>query len=144
MITQLNDPSLQGLTIPVTAQIGGNYSSPQVSTDFSSGVKQLGEQLVALQKQRLIDKGSDKAKSLLGNILSGQQKAPDSSVAGGETSGGIGDILKEVSKTTPKDSSATTTSTGEEVAKKAAKDLLGGLLGKKKKDTVKTAKDSVQ
>lgn len=144
LITQLNDPSLQGLTIPVTAQIGGNYSSPQVSTDFSSGVKQLGEQLVALQKQRLIDKGSDKAKSLLGNILSGQQKAPDSSVAGGETSGGIGDILKEVSKTTPKDSSATTTSTGEEVAKKAAKDLLGGLLGKKKKDTVKTAKDSVQ
>ncbi|WP_445385737.1 AsmA family protein [Robiginitalea sp. IMCC44478] len=144
LITQLNDPSLQGLTIPVTAQIGGNYNSPQVSTDFSSGVKQLGDHLVALQKQRLIDKGSEKAKSLLGSILTGQQTTTDSTATGGAAEKGIGGILKEVSGTTPKDSTAPKTSTGEQVAKKAAKDLLGGLLGKKKKDTVKTAKDSVQ
>ena len=69
LIAKIDDDSLKDLTIPVTANIGGNYTSPKVSTDLTSGIKSLTTQLVEIQKQKLIDQGKDKAKDLLGDLL---------------------------------------------------------------------------
>ncbi|WP_353779083.1 AsmA-like C-terminal region-containing protein [Winogradskyella sp. 3972H.M.0a.05] len=106
LLSQINDDSLKELTVPVTATIGGSFAQPTVSTDLTSAVSALGEQLVEIQKQKLLNQGKDKLNDLLGGAL-GTEKETDS----------------------------TKTDTGNVV-----KDVLGGLLGGKKK---KTKKDSV-
>ncbi|MDO1513531.1 AsmA-like C-terminal region-containing protein [Maribacter confluentis] len=143
MIAKINDPSLQDVTIPVTANIGGVYNSPQVSTDLTSGVKQLTSKLIEIEKQRLINKGTDKAKDLIGGILNGNQQKTDSvskdTVSSEQKAKDIiGGILTSQK---PKDSTAVkkdsiSTKSGNEAIKEKAKDVLGGLFGKKKKDTV--------
>jgi len=143
LMAKIDDKSLDNLTIPVTANIGGDYASPTVTTDLSSGIKNLTTKLVEIEKQKLIAKGKDKATDLIGGLLSGNQKAKDSAVSANNTNtvkdvlGGILGNKKQDSTATKKDSAATK----NEVVKEAAKSVLGGLLNKKKKTEVK--KDSV-
>ncbi|GGI56610.1 AsmA family protein [Winogradskyella haliclonae] len=114
LIQKINDDKINKITIPVTATIGGTFTKPNITTDLSSGVANLTKQLVEIQKQKLIDKGSDKINDLLGGIL-------------GETPTKSKDSTKLDSSTTkPKDP-----------VKDGVKSILGGLLNKKKK-----AKDS--
>lgn len=142
LIAKIDDDSLDDLTIPVIANIGGNYTSPAVSTDLTGGVKSLTTKLVEIQKQKLINKGKDKAKDLLGDVL-GQNKTEEGSTQST-------DPVKENAKDvlggllgTKKDSAKTKTDSipaekkEEDVVKEKAKDILGGLLGgkKKKKDS---------
>ncbi|MET1257906.1 AsmA-like C-terminal region-containing protein [Flagellimonas sp. DF-77] len=136
LIAQIDDDDLEGLTIPVTATIGGNYSDPKVQSDFTSGVGELTKQLVEIQKRKLVAQGSDAVKDLLGDVLG---NASDSTKTDSTTNSGnavgkvLGGLLGEgKSDSIPKDSTQ-----GNEV-KDAAKSILGGLLGKKKKK-----KDSV-
>merc|ERR1712146_252845 len=65
LISQLNDDSVGEVTIPVTANIGGNFTNPSVNTDLTSGVKTLTSKLVEMQKQKLVNQGKDKVKDLL-------------------------------------------------------------------------------
>lgn len=133
LIAQMNDNSLEEVTIPVTANIGGNFTSPAVSTDLTSGVKTLTTKLVEIQKQKLVNQGKDKAKDLLSDVFKkneGDTTSTKSSVVK-ET---LGNLLGGDKKTTTTDTTKTTTK--EEDVKNAAKSVLGGLLGKKKKDTV--------
>jgi len=128
LIAKIDDRSLDNLTIPVTANIGGGYTSPAVQTDFTSGVKSLTTKLVEIQKQKLVNKGKDKAKDfnngvkeVLGGILGGNK---------------------------PKDTTAVTpdsTMQPKDPIKEKATDIIGGLFSKKKKkkDTAATKKDSV-
>jgi hypothetical protein len=139
LIAKIDDPSLQNLTIPVTANIGGVYNSPQVSTDFTSGIKSLTTKLVEIEKQKLINKGKDKAKDLIGGILSENQQKRDSNKNENPAKedakkilGGIlgGNRSKDSTKT---QQDSVPDQNQEEIAKEKAKDILGGLLGKKKK-----------
>lgn len=145
LIAKIDDASLQNLTIPVTANITGMYNSPQVSTDLTSGVKNLTNQLIEIEKQKLISKGKDKAKDLIGGILSGNKddskdstktedplKKEAKEVLGGLLGGNIKSDSTKTDTIPPKK---------EDAVKDAAKDILGGLLGKKKKTEAK--KDSV-
>ena len=132
LIAQMNDDSLKDLTIPVTANIGGNYTNPTVSTDLTSGVKKLTTQLVEIQKQKLVNQGKDKAKDLLSDVFKKDEKDTTSTKSDGVKEA-IGGLLGG-EKTTTTDSTKTTTK--EDQVKSAAKSVLGGLLGKKKKDTV--------
>ncbi|MGC1516277.1 MAG: AsmA-like C-terminal region-containing protein [Maribacter sp.] len=142
LIARIDDSALQNLTIPITANIGGVYNSPQVTTDLTSGIKQLTAKLVEIEKQKLITKGTDKAKDLIGGLLNGTPSKSDSTTS----NGGIKEDAKEVlggilGTKKPKDSIAvkkdsTPVKTEKEVVKEKAKDILGGLLGKKKKDSV--------
>jgi hypothetical protein len=129
LIAQMNDDSIKDLTIPVTANIGGNYTNPTVTTDLTSGVKKLTTQLVEIQKQKLVKQGKDKAKDLLSDVFKKDEKDSTSTKSDGvkETIGGLlgGDKKKDT----------TATKTEEEPVKSAAKKILGGLLNKKK-DTV--------
>lgn len=139
LIAQIDDNSLENLTIPVVANIGGNYSSPNVSTDLTAGVKSLTNQLVEIQKQKLVNKGKDKAKDLIGDVLNKNKSTTDSTKTNNDTKedvkqviGGIlGGTKKDTVKTTETD---TVKKSGEEVVKEKAKSILGGLLNKKKSE----------
>ena len=141
LIARIDDSALENLTIPVIANIGGMYNSPQVTTDLTSGIKQLTTQLVEIEKQKLINKGTDKAKDLIGGILSGNQSKTDSTKTGTNNTEGAKDILVGILGTKkPVDSTKTKmdsvpVKTEKDVVKEKARDILGGLL-KKKKDTV--------
>ena len=144
LVAQLNDPSLKDLKVPITAEIGGNYKSPEVRTDLKSGVEKLGTDLVALQKQRMLDEGSTKAGELLGGLLGGNQRLSSDTVqkTRQDEETGLGELLK-VGERNPSDSTAGSVD-GDQAVQKAARDLLGGLLGKKKKDTTKVVRDSLR
>lgn len=145
LIAKIDDKSLEGLTIPVTANIGGFYASPTVSTDLTSGVKSLTSKLVEIQKQKLLNQGKDKAKDLIGGLLGGDAKTKDSTSQKTTGQEGVKEVLGGLLGNKPKtqDTSATNTDTPKkDVIKEAASGVLGGFLNKKKKDTA-VKKDSV-
>ena len=92
LIASIGDAeAVNNLTVPVTATIGGSYTSPKVSTDLTSGVSSLTKQLIAIQKQKLINQGTDQIKDVLGGLLGGNIQKTDSSTT--ETKNTVKDIL---------------------------------------------------
>lgn len=145
LIAKIDDKSLDNLTIPVTASIGGVYTSPTVTTDFTTGVKDLTSKLIEIEKQKLISKGKDKATDLIGGLLSGNQNKKDSTTAANDTKNQVKDVLGGLLGNSKNDTTATgvkkdTATAKKDAVKDAAKSVLGGLLNKKKKTEVK--KDS--
>ena len=117
LIAKINSDEANNLTIPVTASIGGSFTSPTVSTDLTSGVTNLTKQLVEIQKQKLINQGTNEIKDAIGGLLGGDPK-PNNAVK---------DVLGGLLGGTSKKDSTTTES------KNLVKDVLGGFLGGKKK-----------
>jgi hypothetical protein len=112
LIGKLNDPEISKITIPVTANITGSYTSPKVQTDLTSGVSNLTKQLIEIEKQKLLDKGKD----LLGGLLGGSKK--------GNT---------KDSTTVKRDPLKTNTTN---TVTEGVKNILGGLLKRKKQDSI--------
>ncbi|MCR8668771.1 AsmA family protein [Aestuariibaculum sp. M13] len=118
LISSINDSKVNDIKVPITANISGSYADPKVSTDLTSGVKNLTSQLTEIQKQKLIGQGKNELNNLLGGLT-------------GSTSS---------SKTTTSTDStltqeAETKATSQEQIKENVKNVLGGLLGGKKKKT---------
>ncbi len=135
LIGKINDATVNNITIPVTANITGALTNPTVKTDLTSGIKNLTQQLVEIQKQKLLNQGKDKVKDLIGDVIIGNKTKTDSIKK--EQDNSVKDVLNDIIKTkTPQD---TTVSGTTKPAEKVIKDVLGGLLGskKKQKDTVK-------
>ena len=128
----MNDESLGEVTVPVTANIGGSFTNPSVSTDLTSSVKTLTSKLVEMQKNKLVNQGKDKAKDLLSDVFKKNESDSTTSKSDGVKEA-IGNILGGKKDTTSTDSTKTEK---EDEVKNAAKSILGGLLKKKKKDTV--------
>ncbi|WP_299124858.1 AsmA-like C-terminal region-containing protein [uncultured Winogradskyella sp.] len=124
LIGKINDAEVNKITIPVTANIGGTFSSPQIKTDLTSGVSNLTKQLIEIQKQKLLNQGSNKIEDLLGGIL-----------------GGNSNNTKTDSTTKKTDSIKANTN---DKIKEGVKDVLGGILGGKKKSKDKKAQDSTK
>ncbi|MEG3657383.1 AsmA-like C-terminal region-containing protein [Arenibacter palladensis] len=146
IIARIDEKSLENLTIPITANIGGGYTSPTVTTDLTSGIKNLTAQLVEIEKQKLINKGKDKAKDFIGDLIAKNQKATDSTKKENQvkTQDVIGGLLGAATKKTDSTTKTDTTTTAKkETQKEVAKKILGGLLSKKK-ETTETKKDSAQ
>ncbi|MFX0555379.1 AsmA-like C-terminal region-containing protein [Maribacter sp. CXY002] len=147
LISRIDDRSLDSLTIPVTANIGGLYNSPEVTTDLTSGIKNLTSQLIEIEKQKLVNKGKDKAKDLIGDILSKNGTEKDTTESSNdlknEAKEVLGNILGGNKKTDTVTTNKDTLATKKEgdAVKETAKDILGGLFGRKKKEEAK--KDSV-
>ncbi|CAH8282299.1 AsmA-like protein [Mariniflexile fucanivorans] len=136
LIAKIDDASAKNITIPITATIGGNYTSPTVKTDLTSGITNLTKQLVEIQKQKLLNQGKDKVSGMLGDLISGNKAKKDSTSTAQSNSvkDVLGGIVSGTKTKTTTDSTKTTTPT----TKDAVKNVLGGLLNKKKqKDTVK-------
>ncbi len=135
LIGKINNPEVNKISIPVTANITGNYKNPSVKTDLTSGIANLTKQLIEIEKQKLLNKGKDKIKDLLGDVLNSKEK----------------DTKNTDSTSTEKDTTTTSSGTpplkGDDAdkVKDEIKDVLGGLLGKKnkKKDTTAVSKDSI-
>ncbi|NNK40584.1 MAG: AsmA-like C-terminal region-containing protein, partial [Winogradskyella sp.] len=123
LLKRINNSEVNNISIPVTASIGGTFSSPNISTDLTSGVSSLTKQLIEIEKQKLIDKGSDKVTDLLGGLLGGTSQ-----------------------NTTKQDSTKidSTSNTNKTKVKEGVKSILGGILNKKKKTTTETSKDSTK
>ena len=146
IIARIDEKSLENLTIPITANIGGGYTSPTVTTDLTSGIKNLTAQLVEIEKQKLINKGKDKAKDFIGDLIAKNQKATDSTKKENQvkTQDVIGGLLGAATKKTDSTTKTDTTTTAKkEAQKEVAKKILGGLVSKKK-ETTETKKDSAQ
>ncbi|MEM9000253.1 MAG: AsmA-like C-terminal region-containing protein [Bacteroidota bacterium] len=135
LMAQIDDASLEDLTIPVVANIGGSYTSPTITTDLTSGVSNLTTQLVEIQKQKLVNKGKDEAKNLISGFLGESQDSTQTNTSTGVTEA-IGGLLGTEKQDTKANTDTTTTE--KDAVKDAAKNILGGLLGRKKK------KDSVE
>lgn len=118
LISSINDSQTNNITVPITANISGSYTDPKVSTDLTSGVKNLTSQLTEIQKQKLIGKGKNELNNLLGGLT------------GSST---------PTKTTTSTDSTSTqnteTKTTSQDQIKENVKNVLGGLLGGKKKKT---------
>ncbi len=146
LIAKIDEKELENLTIPVRASVGGGYSNPEVQTDLSSGIKDLTAKLVEIQKQKLLNEGTDKAKDLLGGILASNEPAESDSLETTDTTKTdvkevLGGILSNASNK-DKDSTVKSSATADKPVENAAKEVLGGLFKKKKKTGTKK-KDTV-
>ncbi|WP_111309373.1 AsmA-like C-terminal region-containing protein [Confluentibacter sediminis] len=140
LIGKIDNQQANNITIPVTANIGGTFTSPTVKTDLTSGVSNLTKQLVEIEKQKLLNQGKDKVQGMLGDLINGNKSKTDSLKT--QQNNTVKDVLGGIiggSKTkTDTTSVKTTDTTKTNATKEAVKNVLGGLLGnKKKKDTVK-------
>ena len=123
LIGQINDAEVNKVSIPITANIGGTFSSPSISTDLTSGVSSLTKQLVEIQKQKLVGKGKDKISDLLGNVLGGNNSTKTDSTT----------VKTDSTKKDPKDA-----------IKEGVGNVLGGILNGKKKKNDKNTQDSTK
>lgn len=133
LIGKINSEESKSISIPVTANISGSITKPNVKTDFSSGVKNLTNQLIEIEKQKLLNKGKDQINNLLGTIMGGNKTKTDSTKK--EQNNTLKNTLKDIIGNKKDTSSVKTQNT----TGNAVKNVLGGLLGKKKK-----AKDSLK
>lgn len=124
LIGKINDNEVNKISIPVTANLRGTFTDPQVSTDLTSGITNLTQQLIEIEKQKLIGKGTDKIKDLLGNALGGK-KDPNTTITEKDS------LSSTPTRTLPTQDSI---KKGGEVIKNTIKDLFNKK--KKKKDSV--------
>jgi len=108
ILSKLNDDDIKNITVPVIANIGGSFTKPTVKTDLKQSVANLTTQLIQVQKEKLLSKGTSSLSGLLDNVLKGN-------------------------KTVAKETDSTKTKTTTETQKDAVKNILGGLFGNKKK-----------
>nr|WP_299385138.1 AsmA-like C-terminal region-containing protein [Allomuricauda sp.] len=127
LIAKIDDSDLENLTIPVVANIGGSYTQPKITTDLSSGVTKLTNQLVEIQKQKLVNQGKDKAKDLIADVFKNDENDSTETTSNGvkET---LGSLLGK------KEETPDSTASKEDPVKNTAKSILGNLLGKKEKE----------
>ena len=94
--------------IPVNAVLGGNFKQPKITTDMQQASKNLANQVLKMQKDKYIDKGTSALNNLLGGNKANATKT-------------------DTTKTTPKEDLKNT-------VKDKASDALKGLFSKKKKE----------
>ena len=96
-------------SVPISANLTGNFSNPKISTDMKQAVTNLTTQLVNAQKDKLINQGT----SALGNILNNVTKKDTTKPAQTQTQG---------------------TGTTKENVTKAAQGVLNNIFNKPKKE----------
>jgi len=123
LIAKIDDAAVEKLTIPVTANISGNYKSPKIETDLTSGVANLTNQLIEIQKQKLIDQGKEELTDILGGLLGGNKDDETNDKETDSSSSNNPDPKDEVTETVT--------------------NILGGILGGKNKKK-EQKKDSIK
>ncbi|WP_455170154.1 AsmA family protein [Aegicerativicinus sediminis] len=130
LIGKIDNNQVNNISIPVTANLTGTFSNPRVSTDLSSSVSELTKQLIEIEKEKMINKGTDKMRELIGTMAKkGEQtekpieKPRDS-------------IIRDSIPSMPFPTDTTSTAI-KKAAEKSVKDVLGGLIKSRKtvKDT---------
>ncbi len=127
LIRKIDSKDAKNINVPVTANIGGSYTNPSVKTDLASGVKTLTNQLIEIEKQKLLNKGKGKVSDLLSGVIGGNKSKSDSLKK--EQNNSVKDVLGDMLKGNKTKTDSAKTNTTED----AVKNALGGLFGKKKK-----------
>jgi hypothetical protein len=105
LLAKLNPSDVAKIeSIPLTGLITGNFKSPKISTDMKQATLNLTNQIVQIQKKKLIDQGIKKGTTELVKVLGGSSNNPADSAK-----------VKKV-----------------EAIKNTANDLIKGIFGKKK------------
>ena len=144
LIGKINDNEVNKISIPITANINGTFTNPKVNTDLTSGVKNLTQQLIEIEKQKLISTGKDKIKDLIANATgSNSTSTTDSTTTQNNApiKNAIKDILSGNSSTeqnTTKDSTVTTNNPVKDIL-----NLFGKNKKKKQEEEQPAAKDTV-
>ena len=141
LLSSINDPSLGQIHVPVVANLGGSYDKPTIKSDVKSQTRALTDQLVEIQKQKYINKGKNKVNELIGNVLAEDNSEPKKENEG-SSSNALSEALQNIPKKKVDSSKAVTDNKDSDTdVKKAAKNLLNGLL--KSKNKAVTAKDTL-
>jgi len=88
LLSQIDAKEAKDITVPVTANIGGSFTKPTVTTDLSQSVTNLTNQLIEIKKQQLLNQGGD----LLNDILNNNSKPKDST----NTNNNTGEVINGV------------------------------------------------
>ncbi|AZQ43324.1 AsmA-like C-terminal region-containing protein [Nonlabens ponticola] len=132
LLAQLEDNEIDNIAVPLPVRLGGAINKPSVNVDLQAAVTNLTNQIVAIQKQKLKDKGEAALGTAVDDIIKGKNPLDN-----------VKDIIKgkkpAVSSDTtavskPADSVKTVPPARDQV-KEAAGSLLRNLM-KKKKDSV--------
>ena len=140
LLAGIGDESLEGITVPVIANIAGSYKEPKISTDLKSQVRAVTNQLVEIQKQKYINKGKKEVNKLIGNMLTGNDENDSNSKDDDNTSVQTAHIIeKTLQNNSDSSKKISTKGSGDKAVKETAKSILGGLLKSKSitsKDTL--------
>jgi len=128
LLSKLQASDIEGLTVPLPVRFTGSFSKPNVQVNLESAVTNLTNQIVEIQKQRLKEAGQDALGGAIQDIATGKNPL-----------GGIKDILKGNKPATDttavkKPADSINKPVTQEQVKQNARNLLQGLL-RKKKDT---------
>ncbi|TVZ52950.1 AsmA-like C-terminal region-containing protein [Dokdonia sp. Hel_I_53] len=121
LLSKLTEEEQEGLTVILPVTLSGKFTSPNVSVNTKAAISSLTAKIVEIQKKKVKNKAGDKINDVLGDILGNGQKKPT-----------------DTTNTSTIDPPVNT----DAVIKDVAKDIIGGLFGKKKpvkevkKDTV--------
>lgn len=74
LLEQLDTPNADKMTVPVTANITGNFQNPKVSTDLGKAATNLAKQLAEQQKNKYVDKAKEEGAKYLDKLLGGDKK----------------------------------------------------------------------
>ncbi len=111
LIGKINDPEVNKIAIPVTANITGTFTNPSIKTDLSSSVTTLTKKLIDIEKQKLLNQGSNAIKDLLGGISNNNNSQSQNQ--------------------TTSDTTKTNSTNNNNAVQQGVKNVLGGLLNKK-------------
>ena len=124
-LSQLSGDELQNMTVALPIGLQGTFQNPQVNVNMQQAVNNLTQRIVTKQKDKLKERGQDAIRDIINKQTGGNQKPQNDSISSQDST------QTQTPKTEEKPRSQ------EEQVKDAAKDILGGILGKskKKKDT---------
>lgn len=112
-LARLSAQEQEEMVVALPVNITGNFSSPNINLNMQQAVNTLTQSIIDTKKDELKEKGRD----VLSDLISGRKQTADTTTATGA------------------DTTATKSKRNEAV-KETARDILGGILGsKKKKDT---------
>jgi len=92
LLDQLNDPETNELTVPVVANLTGNFTTPQLKTDLKNAVGNLTNQLITIQKEKLKNKGKD----LLHDLVLGNAQKSDSTKTANNATNVVKDVVSGI------------------------------------------------
>ena len=124
-LSQLSGDELQNMTVALPIGLQGTFQNPHVNINMQQAVTNLTQRIVAKQKENLKERGQDAIRDIINKQTGGNQKPQNDTITSQDST------QTQTPKTEEKPRSQ------EEQVKDAAKDILGGILGKskKKKDT---------
>ena len=140
LLASIGDESLEDVTVPIVANIGGSYAQPKLKTDMKSQAKALTLELVDIQKEKYINQGKEGVNDLLGNVLGSDNDKKQESEGELSAAESVSEILGKPADEN-KDETESTDNSQDEVIKEKAKSILGGLLNSKNKAI--TTKDTL-